>query len=1451
MLFKEICTDKFARFFINSSTSIVAKIFRHMKKIYFSLKTFLLACSMVLLFSAARSQAFTAGNVAVIVASASANNTTANVVEFTTTGSGIVTHGIPDGASAANGLRFSGSATSTMYLSNSNDGSLLCFTGANSNNTIANVNTLNPRGAGTFNLAGTYNLATTYTGVSGNQTRAASSLDNSSFFLGDGGGFYTNNSISASPSGTIRSVRAFGGSTYAFTASASLAPVGIISLPTGGTYTALAGLPVGATTRQDFYLISSGTNSTTYDVLYVLDAASATVGTIFKYSLAGGVWTANGSYTTNFGGFGMACAKNGTGADIFVSTGTGASIANKLMKLNDAAGYNVAINITTASNVTLYTAAAGTIIKGVAFAPEAAAAIPSVSLSVSSTTGTEAGTTAITVTATATAAVSGAQTVTLAVTGTDITPGDFTLSNTTITIANGATASTVTFTVTDDALAESIETATLTISNPSAGITLGSPLTQNIVITDNDTVYPTVNLSVSSNTGSEQNATTITVTATASAPVSGNQTVTIAVSGLNITASDYLLSGATITILSAQTTGSVTFKIRNDAEPEAVETAVLTISNPSAGITPGTTLSQNVTIDDNTCQALIRKSTSASVNGAEISAFDPSTNRIFTVAGPAMEYYTLSNSGIISAPTNMLIGFISAGNNIVPNSVGVKNGVVAVSYAIADAVTLAQQPGVVAFYSAASAAYISQVTVGYLPDMLVFSPDGTKILTANEGEPNSYLQGNSFDPEGSISIINIAGGVATATVNTVGFTSFNGQLTALKAAGVRITGPGATVAQDLEPEYIAFSGDATTAYITLQENNAIAKLDIATATITQILPLGLKDHSVAGNGLDASDQDGATINITTRPVFGMYQPDAITSFNVGGNNYFITANEGDSRNYTGFNEEARVSTLTLDATVFPNAATLKTNASLGRMQVTNATGDTDGDGDFDQINAYGARSFSVWTPNFTQIFDSGDQLEQITAAQNPASFNSDGTPASFDSRSDNKGPEPEGATTGMVNGILYAFIGSERTGDVFVYDITNPAAPVFKQYIDNPQDVAVEGLIFVPAAESPTGKALVITSAEASKTISVYEFSLITNTLVAVNTVSTVIQGTVTAFGDCAGLVAQTAQNGAAPIAGSVTAKVFVQSAVPSFNSMPYVQRHYEITPAANATTATGRITLYFTQTEFNNFNANPNSALDLPTGTADAPGKANLMITKYPGESSDGSGLPATYTGAATIINPDDAAIIYNTSAARWEVSFDVTGFSGFFVQTNAVALPVTLLSFNGKATGNNSSLFWTSTNEINHASYEVQYSKDGSGFIPAGSLNASAGSGDKSYHFTHRNAAYIADKIYYRLKMISTGGVVSFSDIVIVRFGATDKLITDLYPSPTTGIMNIVRNAATSKPVNISIFDISGRRLLKTTLSNSALNTIDITGYTNGIYLLEASVPNGRKQQFKIVKQ
>jgi YVTN family beta-propeller protein len=459
---------------------------------------------------------------------------------------------------------------------------------------------------------------------------------------------------------------------------------------------------------------------------------------------------------------------------------------------------------------------------------------------------------------------------------------------------------------------------------------------------------------------------------------------------------------------------------------------------------------------------------------AEISAYDSTSKRLFVVNAQAATIDILD----LSDPTSPVkISQIAVGSfGAVANSVAVKNGTIAVAVQAVDKTN----PGKVVFYDA-NGTYLKDVQVGALPDMLTFSPDGSKVLVANEGESATV------DPEGSVSIIDLSGGVnnlTQANVTTASFTSFNGSEAQLRADGVRIF-PGKTAAQDIEPEYIAVAADGQTAYVTLQENNSVAVIDISTATVTEVQPLGLKDHSLAGNGLDASDRDSA-ININTWPVSGMYMPDAIATFSTNGHTYYVTANEGDDRG-----ENVSVRNITLDPTVFPNAATLKLDPNLGRLSVSGIDGDTDGDGDYDKLYAYGARSFSVWDSQGNLVYDSGDDFEQMTAQLFPANFNASNDNNTFDNRSDNKGPEPEGIVVGKVGDRTYGFIGLERIGGVMAYDITNPASPQFVQYLNNRDfsqnvqlpgagDLGPEGLTFISAADSPTGLPLLVVTNEIS-----------------------------------------------------------------------------------------------------------------------------------------------------------------------------------------------------------------------------------------------------------------------------------------------------------------------------------------------------------------------------------
>lgn len=473
---------------------------------------------------------------------------------------------------------------------------------------------------------------------------------------------------------------------------------------------------------------------------------------------------------------------------------------------------------------------------------------------------------------------------------------------------------------------------------------------------------------------------------------------------------------------------------------------------------------------------------------AEIGDFDPQTQRLFVVNGDsgAIDVLDLANPSNIT----LLFSIDVSVHGAKANSVAVKNGMVAAAVEANNA----QDNGAAVFFDT-DGNFLAKVTVGALPDMLTFTPDGQLVLVANEGEPDDdYLT----DPEGSVSIIDVSGGagnVTQADVTQVGFGQFNG---AGLDPSIRIFGPGASVAQDLEPEYIAITPDGSLAFVVCQENNALAVIDIATKTVAGLVGLGFKDHNLSGNGLDASDRD-KLINIRNWPVLGMYQPDAIAAFEVNGVPYLISANEGDARDYDGFSEEDRVKDLTLDPTAFPDAATLQADENLGRLGITTVNGDDDNDGDYDRLFAYGARSFSVWDTNGTLLFDSGDTIEQLVAAANGADFNSNNDEnGSFDNRSDNKGPEPEGVTVGRVAGEPYAFVGLERQGGFLVYSLANPATPQFVSYINNrdfagdPEmgtagDLGPEGLEFIPAGESPTYQPLLAVMNEVSGTTTLYE----------------------------------------------------------------------------------------------------------------------------------------------------------------------------------------------------------------------------------------------------------------------------------------------------------------------------------------------------------------------------
>jgi hypothetical protein len=493
----------------------------------------------------------------------------------------------------------------------------------------------------------------------------------------------------------------------------------------------------------------------------------------------------------------------------------------------------------------------------------------------------------------------------------------------------------------------------------------------------------------------------------------------------------------------------------------------------------------------------------AVLGAAEITAFDAASKRLFVVNGASGTVDVLD----LSDPANpRSVGSISVaafGGGV--NSVAVHDGLVA----LAIEATPKTNPGTIAFYNAADLRLLNSVTVGAQPDMVSFSPDGRYVLAALEGEPNSYGLPDSVDPEGGIAVITVNRG-GTPTLATADFRAWIGRESELRAQGIRIYGPGANAAQDLEPEYIAISDDSRTAWVTLQENNAVVTVDIATARVTEIKSLGWKNHNVAGAGLDASDEDGGTntnsgtpaVRIVPRPVRGLYLPDAIAQYSVGGRTYLVTANEGDARaDWPGFNEETRVRAhcpAGLDPAVFADASNLLFDSNLGRLRVTTspdgANTGKNAAGQCTELYSFGSRSFTIWDTSLNRVWDSGDEFEQRTTALPNALFNTTHDSNTLDNRSPSKGPEPEGVAIGRFGTRTIAFVGLERVGGVMVYDITSPTSPVFLTYFNQRTgatgDRGPEGLLLIPAAKSPNGKPLLVIGHEVSGTTSIVQINI-------------------------------------------------------------------------------------------------------------------------------------------------------------------------------------------------------------------------------------------------------------------------------------------------------------------------------------------------------------------------
>lgn len=481
-------------------------------------------------------------------------------------------------------------------------------------------------------------------------------------------------------------------------------------------------------------------------------------------------------------------------------------------------------------------------------------------------------------------------------------------------------------------------------------------------------------------------------------------------------------------------------------------------------------------------------------DAAEIVAHDAQNQQLFVTNGNADRLDVLDVSDpanpSLTQSLNPTDAFAAAGGF---THVEAKNGIVAVG-AENDSAT---GNGRVIFYDAATLEVLNTVEVGILPDNLQFSDDGNTVVTANEAEQVDEDEDGTpeADPKSSVSIIDISNGVAAATVETLDFTQFDGQEDSLRDQGVRIF-PNRSASDDLEPEYVAINADGTEARIALQENNAFATVDLENNEITGLQGLGLKNYETSGQGLDA--RENGVIEIENLPIKGLYQPDQIAAFEgPDGETFYASANEGDDRDF----DVSEAGEANLDPTT---AATVSQNG-LDELEISNIDGDTDGDGDIDDLVSFGGRSFAIWDSEGELVFDSGSDFEQIMAAEIPQGFNSDDEENEKDSESEEAGPEVEGITVGMVDGTMHAFVGLEKPGGVMIYDISTPSDATFVDYLNNRDfnqpienedgsvnlnagDSGPEGLEFIDAADSPTDAPVLAIGNEITGTVTMYEF---------------------------------------------------------------------------------------------------------------------------------------------------------------------------------------------------------------------------------------------------------------------------------------------------------------------------------------------------------------------------
>ncbi|ACS99660.1 choice-of-anchor I family protein [Paenibacillus sp. JDR-2] len=619
----------------------------------------------------------------------------------------------------------------------------------------------------------------------------------------------------------------------------------------------------------------------------------------------------------------------------------------------------------------------------------------------------------------------------------------------------------------------------------------------------------------------ETNPVTITTTTIAGATIGTAYTATVAAAG-GTAPFTYSATNLPTGLTLNSATGVITGTPTADAKSSLVTVTATDSANPVATGTKSFWLTVGQQLRDMKDTLSVEKIGTLSIGTsnkdggvAEIVKYNKDNNKFYLVNGsgnpPTLEIVSLGNAkGTLTTEKTVLVKDLSETKGFVYGdltSVDINTTTKRVSVSVQEKDPLKPGKILVLDYDGN---YVTEYGAGVQPDMIKSTEDGRYILTADEAEPRLVTQ----DAKGSITIVDTVTGKSTPayfddpSVIEDGV-HIRGALDPVTNT-VKSSGSKQDALYDLEPEYITLSADGKTAYVTLQENNAVAVVDIATQKVTAVKALGLKDYNNPANALDV--QSNGSIQLETVPFKGMYMPDGAASYTVNGKTYILTANEGDA-------SEFRVNASTagaLKGSLDPNSEAYKFLKDTTAYDAIEVAGDMGNDG----IYMYGGRSFSIWNADsMDQVYDSGNDFENITAVRLPDYFNVSNSKITMDDRSVKKGPEPEDIKVGKVGDRQLAFIGLERVGGLMTYDVTDPEHPQFANYtntrvfkgaddkVNLDTDTGPEGIEFIPASVSPTGQPLVLVAYEVGGKVGIYQLN-VTKVSIAQKSLSLTAGGT-------------------------------------------------------------------------------------------------------------------------------------------------------------------------------------------------------------------------------------------------------------------------------------------------------------------------------------------------------